>query len=80
MKEARAMLSRAENSITGEVDAMPAPIQFRSEVKTVPFGEGTMTIENLTPILSPKEREKRRREIENSLYSVFVKYADGKKK
>ena len=32
-------------------------------------------LENLTPILSPKERERRRREIETRLYSVFVKYA-----
>jgi hypothetical protein len=40
------------------------PIRFESEVKTVPFGGGTIRIENLTPVLSPKDREKRKREIE----------------
>ena len=48
--------------------------QYTSEVRTVPFGKGTIRVENLTPVLSPKEREKRRREIENRLYNVFAKY------
>jgi len=34
-----------------------------------------ITYESLTPILSPKEREKRKREIEKQLYDMFVKYA-----
>jgi hypothetical protein len=49
---------------------------FESEVKTVSFGGGTIRVENLTPILSRKDREKRRREVENRLYEVFSKYAD----
>jgi len=49
-------------------------IKYESEVKIVPFGDGTIRVENLTPVLSPKEREKRKREIENLLYDVFVKY------
>jgi len=53
---------------------MTTPIKYESEIKTVPFGDGTIVIENLTPILSPKEREKRRREIETRLYDVFSKY------
>ena len=53
---------------------MPLPIRYESEVKTVPFGDGTIRIENLTPILSPREREKRRREVETRLYDVFSKY------
>ena len=54
------------------------PAQFESEVKTVPFGSGTMLIENLTPILSKKEREKRKREIETGLFEVFIKYENEK--
>jgi len=49
--------------------------KFESEVKTVPFGKGTIRIENLTPILLPKERERRKKDIEKSLFSVFSKYA-----
>ena len=55
---------------------MPLPVRFESEVKVVPFGDGTIRVENLTPILSPKDREKRRREIENRLYDVFSKYTN----
>ena len=51
-------------------------IKFESEVKTVPLGNGTIRIENLTPILSPKDREKRRREVETQLFDVFSKYED----
>ena len=54
---------------------MPLPIKFEIEVKTIPFGDGTIRVENLTPILSPKDREKRKREVENRLYDVFSKYA-----
>jgi len=52
-----------------------SPIQYKRETKTVPFGKGTIRIENLTPVLSEKEREKRKREIETRLFSVFKKYA-----
>ena len=57
---------------------MPLPIRYESEVKTVPFGDGTIRIENLTPILSQKDKEKRSREIEGRLYEVFSKYGDKK--
>ena len=57
---------------------MPLPIRFESEVKTVPFGGGTIRIENLTPILSHKDKEKRNREVETRLYEVFTKYTDKK--
>ena len=33
--------------------------KYQSEVTTVVMGERTITIKNLTPILPPKEREKR---------------------
>ena len=48
---------------------------YQSEVKTVVMGERTITIKNLTPILLPKEREKRKREVEQKLFDVFSKYA-----
>ena len=48
--------------------------KFHSEIKTVPFEGKMITLENLTPILSPKERARRKREIERVLYDVFIKY------
>ena len=51
--------------------------KYQSEVKTAAFGERTITIKNLTPVLPPKEREKRKQEIEQSLFGVFSKYASG---
>lgn len=49
--------------------------KYQSEVTTVVMGEWTITIKNLTPILPPKEREKRKREVEQKLFDVFSKYA-----
>lgn len=54
---------------------MQAQVKYTSEIKTVPFGSGTIVIENLTPILPPKERERRKREVERRLFDVFSKYA-----
>jgi len=52
--------------------------QYTSEIKTVPYGDGkTITIKNNTPVLTPKERERRKKEIEQRLYSVFSKYRGG---
>jgi hypothetical protein len=53
---------------------MPASVKYQSEIKTVPLGSKMITIENLTPILPAKERERRRREIEKRLFDVFSKY------
>lgn len=49
--------------------------KYQSEVKTVVMGERTITIKNLTPILPQKEREQRKREVEQKLFDVFSKYA-----
>jgi len=54
---------------------MQRDVKFRSEVKTITLGGKVIKLENLTPILSPKERERRKRDIEKRLYDVFVKYA-----
>jgi hypothetical protein len=55
---------------------MITAVKYHSEIKTVPLGGKMITLENLTPILPPKERERRKREIEKRLYDVFIKYAD----
>lgn len=49
--------------------------KYQSEVTTVVMGERTITIKNLTPVLPPKEREKRKCEVEQKLFDVFSKYA-----
>jgi len=54
--------------------------KFEREVKFVPFGKGIIRVENLTPVLSPKDRERRKREIEIRLFNVFSKYEDKKRK
>ena len=53
---------------------MQSLVKYHSEIRTVPFGGKTITIENLTPILSQKEREQRKQEIEKRLFDVFSKY------
>ena len=55
---------------------MHTQTKYRSEVKTAVMGERTITIKNLTPILPPKEREQRRREVEQKLFGVFSKYTE----
>ena len=57
---------------------MQPMVQYTSEIKTVPFGSNgnTITVENLTPILSPKERERRKKDIEKRLFRVFSKYTE----
>jgi hypothetical protein len=51
---------------------------YHREVKTASLQGRTITVENLPPILAPKVRNKRKREIEAGLYSVFRKYAPGR--
>ena len=58
---------------------LQAQVKYQSEVKTAVVGERTITIKNLTPVLPPREREKRKREIEQRLYDVFSKYATGRR-
>ena len=55
---------------------MQLSTNYRSETKTVPLGTGTIIIENRSPVLAPKERERRRREVEKQLFDVFVKYTN----
>ena len=54
---------------------MQTAVKYHSEIKTVSFGGKMITFESLTPILPPKERERRKKDIEKRLYDVFSKYA-----
>ena len=47
---------------------------YHIETATVIVQGSTVIVESLTPILTPKERERRRREIERGLFDVFIKY------
>ncbi|MDR2022085.1 MAG: hypothetical protein LBQ71_02260 [Hungatella sp.] len=54
--------------------------KYTKETKTVDIQGKTFTVTNLTPILSPEEREKQKREIEQKLYEVYVKYENNDRK
>lgn len=53
-------------------------VAYRKETRSAYLQGQPIVIENLTPILAPKAREKRKKEIEKSLYDVFSKYPDKK--
>ena len=55
---------------------MTQTVTYQRETKSVPFQGKTIVLESLTPVLSPKEKEQRRKEIEQRLYEVFSKYGD----
>ena len=55
---------------------MTQAVTYQRETKSVPFQGKTIVLESLTPLLSPKEKEQRRKEIEQRLYEVFSKYGD----
>ena len=53
---------------------------YAKETKTALFQGKLITVTHLTPILSPEERAKIKREIEHQLYDVFIKYTNPGKK
>lgn len=55
---------------------MTQAVIYQRETKAVAFQGKTIVLENLTPVLPPKEKERRKKEIERSLYDVFSKYGD----
>jgi hypothetical protein len=55
---------------------MAQTVTYERETKSVVFQGKTIVLENLTPVLPPKEKEQRRKEIEQRLYEVFSKYGD----
>lgn len=42
---------------------MVQSVTYQSETKTVPFQGKSIVLESLTPVLSPKEKEKRKKDI-----------------
>ena len=48
--------------------------KYRVRTETGCLGNKPITVTHYTPVLSPKEYERRRREIETRLYNVFIKY------
>ena len=55
---------------------MTQAVTYQRETKSVPFQGKTIVLESLTPVLSPKEKEQRKKEIERRLYEVFSQYGD----
>ena len=55
---------------------MAQAVTYQREIKSVPFQGKIIVLESLTPVLSPKEKEQRKKEIERRLYDVFSKYGD----
>jgi len=53
--------------------------RFSRETRTAMFQGRPITVTHLTPILSPEQRARRKREIESQLYGVFSKYRGSKK-
>ena len=54
---------------------MQAQVKYESEVKTAVLGDRTITVRNLTPVLSPQEQDKRNREVERRPVDGCRKYA-----
>ena len=48
--------------------------KYTKETVIVALPGKAITLTHLTPILTPEEREKQKREIERKLYEVYVKY------
>lgn len=61
-------------------NACERQVQYQSEITTARLGDREIRLENLTPVLSPEEHEKQKREIESRLYDVFVKYTKNQPK
>lgn len=50
--------------------------KYKRDVETISFQGKEITLENLSPVLSPAQEAARRRELEQQLYEVFRKYAE----
>ena len=55
---------------------MVQAVTYQSDKQSVYFQGKFIVLENLTPVLSPEEKKKRKREIENNPYDIFSKYGD----
>ena len=55
---------------------MTQAVTYERETKSVAFQGKIIVLESLTPVLPPKEKAQRKKEIERCLYEVFSKYGD----
>ena len=55
---------------------MTKAVNNERETKYVEFKGKIIVLESLTPVVPPKEKEQRKKEIERCLYEVFSKYGD----
>ena len=55
---------------------MTQAVIYERETKSVAFQGKIIVLESLTPVLPPKEKEQRKKEIERCLFEVFSKYGD----
>ena len=55
---------------------MVQAVTYQSDKQSVYLQGKLIVLENLTPVLSPEEKKKRKREIENNPYDIFSKYGD----
>lgn len=51
-------------------------VKYIKTTGTVLFQGKPITITDRTPLLSPEQREKQKKEIEHTLYGIFKKYAE----
>jgi len=52
------------------------PAKYAEERCKVIFQGKPITVTDRTPMLSPEQRERRKKEIEHTLYHIFKKYAE----
>lgn len=52
---------------------------YQKEIHNEVLHHQLIIVENLIPVLSPQERERREQEVQKSLYEVFKKYSDNLK-
>jgi hypothetical protein len=55
---------------------MQASLNYTTETRVINFRDKKIRINSHTPVLPPKERERRKREAEQRLFDVFSKYAE----
>ena len=55
---------------------MTQAVTYERETKSVAFQGKIIVPESLTPVLRPKEKEQRKKEIDLCLFEVFSKYWD----
>jgi hypothetical protein len=54
----------------------PQNLKYSEETSTVIFQGKPITVTERTPVFTPEQREKRKKEIEHKLYGIFSKYTE----